>query len=288
MILTCCASTLLWLFISSFFLHVCSTCTGKQNMFVRHVSESGRVFWFWVIGTCLSSTMFAVRRVAHRPLNSVRWASQGLPKAAPPPNPHLPKTEKNALYEMEVKDFRPPWVYTGTKLVNYLVCPGALLCFCGSLCLTIQRDISICHVCVRLGRKGSRISGGMHPDVSSIPLLIQRSPGNGWNNNRKPSFLYHRNSRSSWIQQKNPPSPSRERVSISLYNCFLSENVKSPFDAPDSHPAGSLSVFSFIYLWKALSVSERPPSCPLTRYACVVLVYPASFHITDETLYAAL
>ncbi|KAK0201768.1 hypothetical protein DFS33DRAFT_1018659 [Desarmillaria ectypa] len=43
------------------------------------------------------------------------------------PNPQKEKTEKDMLYELELADFRPPWVYTGSKLLTYLVVPAIAL-----------------------------------------------------------------------------------------------------------------------------------------------------------------
>ncbi|KAK0464398.1 uncharacterized protein EV420DRAFT_1637963 [Desarmillaria tabescens] len=43
------------------------------------------------------------------------------------PNSYKDKTEKDMLYELELADFRPPWVYTGTKLLTYLVVPAIAL-----------------------------------------------------------------------------------------------------------------------------------------------------------------
>ncbi|KAK0504117.1 hypothetical protein EDD18DRAFT_487988 [Armillaria luteobubalina] len=43
------------------------------------------------------------------------------------PKPKIEKTEKDMFYELELADFRPPWVYTGTKLLTYLVVPAIAL-----------------------------------------------------------------------------------------------------------------------------------------------------------------
>ncbi|KAK0221741.1 hypothetical protein IW262DRAFT_1460030 [Armillaria fumosa] len=74
-----------------------------------------------------SVALFSVSRtLQRRTICSTHVRSNQQPDPTKP-KPKIEKTEKDMLYELELADFRPPWVYTGTKLLTYLVIPAIAL-----------------------------------------------------------------------------------------------------------------------------------------------------------------
>ncbi|KAG7440815.1 uncharacterized protein BT62DRAFT_561321 [Guyanagaster necrorhizus] len=74
-----------------------------------------------------SITLFSVFRTLQRRTicsSHVRCNKQTHPMKQ---NPAKQKAEKDMLHELELEDFRPAWVYTGTKLLTYLVVPAIAL-----------------------------------------------------------------------------------------------------------------------------------------------------------------